>query len=86
MHKRYYVWTLLEITIPVLVCAMAILSMLGDEPLTRELDEALSRLATTLYEAARRDTANAVRAAHEALAASVGTLSSRSTRVPHAGA
>ena len=65
---------------------LRILSMLGDEPLTRELDEALSRLATTLYEAARRDTANAVRAAHEALAASVGTLSSRSTRVPHAGA
>lgn len=26
VHKRHYVWTLLEITIPVLVCAMAILS------------------------------------------------------------
>lgn len=26
VHKRHYVWTMLEITIPVLVCAMAILS------------------------------------------------------------
>lgn len=26
VHKRHYIWTLLEITIPVLVCAMAILS------------------------------------------------------------
>ena len=26
MHKRHYIWTMLEITIPVLVCAMAILS------------------------------------------------------------
>lgn len=26
VHKRHYIWTMLEITIPVLVCAMAILS------------------------------------------------------------
>lgn len=26
VHKRHYIWTLLEVTIPVLVCAMAILS------------------------------------------------------------
>lgn len=63
---------------------LRILSTLGDEPLTRELGDALSRLATTLSED-RPDTASAVREARDMLAASIGKLNSRSTRVPSGG-
>jgi uncharacterized membrane protein len=56
------------------------LSALGDHVPTRRLDEALTTLAWALAEAGSTDAAQAVRAAHEKLAANVGRFRARSTR------
>lgn len=58
---------------------------LGDHVLTTELDDALTALVQTLEQAARLDAAAAFRTARGELAKSIGTLNSRSTRVPGAG-
>ncbi|MGE0128568.1 MAG: DUF2254 family protein [Blastocatellales bacterium] len=59
---------------------LRILSALGDHILTAELNAALSELTATLAAAERWETANAVQAAQDKLALSVGKLNSRSTR------
>jgi hypothetical protein len=58
------------------------LSGLGDQILTRDLDDALAALAESLDTSGALDTAQAVRVARNALAKSIGRLNSRSTRVP----
>jgi hypothetical protein len=58
------------------------LSGLGDQILTRALDDALAALAESLDEGGALDTARAVRVARNQLAESIGRLNSRSTRVP----
>jgi hypothetical protein len=59
-----------------------LMSALGEHVLTSELDEALSALAAALSRHGARATADVVAAARAQLARSVGTLGSRSTRVP----
>lgn len=59
-----------------------ILSALGDEVLTTELDRALAALIAALTAAGRQETAATVAAAQAELATSIGRLNSRSTRVP----
>jgi uncharacterized membrane protein len=61
---------------------LRILAALGDLVLTRGLERALAELAATLRAAQRTSTAAAVDEARTRLAGSVGTLNSRSTRVP----
>ncbi len=61
------------------------LSALGDFVLTTELDAALADLGATLEQADRLSTAIAIRTARNELAASLGQLNSRSTRVPAGG-
>lgn len=58
------------------------LSGLGDHMLTAELDERLSDLVTVLEGTGQSATSAAVRRTQTDLAASIGTLNSRSTRVP----
>ena len=58
---------------------------LGDHGLTAELDDALTALVQTLERAGRLDAAGAFRTARTNLARSIGTLNSRSTRVPNPG-
>ena len=57
------------------------LSALGEHVLTAELDAALGALVTTLERAGRHETAQQVRSARDLLAASIGKLGSRATRV-----
>ena len=57
------------------------LSAMGEHVLTNELESALSGLADTLDAAQRPDTAAAVRAAQSQLAASLGKLGNRATRI-----
>jgi uncharacterized membrane protein len=64
--------------------ALRIMAALGEHVLTAELDAALSALADALSAGDRRDVADAVTAARHTLARSVGSLNSRSTRVPRA--
>lgn len=64
---------------------LRMLSALGDQVLTRDLDAALSTLVAALAARGRRTTADAVRAAQDKLGTSVGVLNSRSTRVPSGG-
>jgi len=61
------------------------LSGLGDHMLTTELDDTLTELASTLERAGHAASAAAVRRAQTDLAASIGSLNSRATRVPNAG-
>lgn len=61
---------------------LRMLSTLGDHVLTRDLDDALSALTGTLRRCGRGPVADAISAAQTALAASMGALNSRSTRVP----
>jgi len=61
---------------------LRILAALGDLVLTRGLERALAELAATLRAAQRMATAAAVDEARTRLSGSVGTLNSRSTRVP----
>jgi hypothetical protein len=61
-----------------------ILPALGDEVLTGELDDDLAELTDALETEGCRETAAAVAKARSELAASVGSLNSRSTRVPAA--
>ncbi|UGB39180.1 DUF2254 family protein [Frateuria soli] len=56
------------------------LSGLGEHVLTVELDSALTELAVALDVAQQRDLAAEVRAAHQAMSASLGKLGSRATR------
>lgn len=58
------------------------ISCLGDHVLTAGMDTALSALADTLRGGQRHETATAIERARRRLAASVGELNSRSTRVP----
>jgi uncharacterized membrane protein len=58
------------------------LAGLGDHVLSVELEEALSMMAEALQAAGRSSGAEAVRAARDELAESVGRLNSRGTRVP----
>jgi hypothetical protein len=58
------------------------LSSLGEHVLTRQLEEALADLAEALYERGFSAISAAVSDATTALAASLGRLNSRSTRVP----
>lgn len=58
------------------------LSGLGDHMLTTELDETLTDLVNALERAGQAATVAAVRRAQTDLASSIGTLNSRSTRVP----
>jgi uncharacterized membrane protein len=58
------------------------LPALGDHVLTADLDDALNRIERTLDMSGRFATASAIRDAHEQLASTIGTLNSRSTRVP----
>ncbi|MCC6312731.1 MAG: DUF2254 domain-containing protein [Thermomicrobiales bacterium] len=64
---------------------LRILSALGDFVLTDELDTALLQLAAALEQARQIDAAAAVRTARAELAASIGNLNSRSTRVTRSG-
>lgn len=64
---------------------LRILSGLGDLVLSADLDQALRDLAGTLGSNGHGAAASAVRTARDALAASVGSLNSRSTRVPASG-
>ncbi len=57
------------------------LSALGDHVLTNELEAALNGLIATLEKAGRGQTADALRAAKDELARSIGKLGARSTRV-----
>lgn len=57
------------------------LSAMGEHVLTHELESALSGLADTLDAAQRPDTAAAVRTAQSRLAASIGKLGNRATRI-----
>lgn len=59
-----------------------LLSSLGDHVLTRDLEEELSRCRRSLAGRGEPDAAEAIRAAAETLAESIGTLNSRGTRVP----
>ncbi len=61
------------------------LSGLGDHMLTTELDDSLTELANSLERGGHIVTMAAVRRAQTDLAASIGTLNSRATRVPNAG-
>jgi len=58
------------------------LSSLGEHVLTRELESALRHLEAALRRRGYTDGADAVAAATQDLARSLGTLNSRSTRVP----
>lgn len=62
-----------------------VLSALGEHVLTAELDAALDALVRALRLAGRPETAGAVQAARAELAASIGKLGSRATRVPSGG-
>lgn len=64
---------------------LRLLSVLGDHVLTRELNEALCRLAAVLQAAGRHAVAEKVELATAELARSIGHLNSRSTRVPRSG-
>ncbi len=59
---------------------LRLLSTLGDEPLSAELDRALGRLIGALTLAGHLDCARAVQVARDQLAGTVGQLNSRSTR------
>ena len=59
-----------------------LLSSLGDHVLTRDLEEELTRCQQSLISRGNLDAAAEIQAATEALAASIGTLNSRGTRVP----
>jgi uncharacterized membrane protein len=59
---------------------MRLLSTLGDEPLSAELDRALLRLVQALRSVERTNAADAVQAALDQLATTIGKLNSRSTR------
>lgn len=61
---------------------LRILSILGDHVLTLELDEVLTALESALESAGRFDTSSTLRLAHQQMAATIGKLNSRSTRVP----
>ena len=61
---------------------LRLLSALGDHVLTVQLDQALAELADTLHAADRDETADAVEQARAELARTIGTLSSRTARVP----
>ena len=61
---------------------LRILSALGDHVLTVPLDEALAELADALHAADRDETAGAVEQARANLAQTIGTLASRTSRVP----
>jgi hypothetical protein len=58
------------------------LAAVGEHVLTAELDRALDALVQALRRSERHETANLVHAAWAELAASVGKLGSRATRVP----
>ena len=58
------------------------LSGLGDHVLTADLDEALAAMAQAFDADGASDTAQAIRAARNGLAGSIGRLNSRATRVP----
>lgn len=60
---------------------LRIISTLGDHVLTADLDAALAGLMSALTRSSRIRSAGAVRAARDGLAASIGQLNSRSTRV-----
>lgn len=60
---------------------LRILSGLGDHVLTLELETALADLVATLAAAGRHQTADAILAAKEQLARSIGKLGNRSTRI-----
>jgi uncharacterized membrane protein len=61
---------------------LRILTGMGDHMLTLRLETELAALASTLRRGGAQDTAAAVDAAWRALGQSLGTLNSRSTRVP----
>jgi uncharacterized membrane protein len=58
-----------------------VISTLGDHVLTAELDRALVALVAALADSGRHGTAAAVQTARDTLAATVGTLNSRASRV-----
>lgn len=62
---------------------LRILAVLGEFALTHELDKSLTELERSLAGSGRRNTAAAVRNAHDAFSDSVGKLGSRSTRARH---
>lgn len=64
---------------------LRIISALGEYVLTADLDAALAGLMAALTRSSRPGAAGAVRAARDELAASIGQLHSRSTRVGAAG-
>jgi uncharacterized membrane protein len=59
-----------------------LLSSLGDHVLTRDLEEELTRCQQSLVSRGSPDAAAEIQVATETLAASIGTLNSRGTRVP----
>lgn len=64
---------------------LRVLATLGDHVLTGDLNAALSALVAALSACGRCEIAEAIRAARDDLAASIGALNSRSTRVPPGG-
>ncbi len=64
--------------------ARRMLSSLGEHVLTVELEKALAELAAVLTKTGYGETARSVQAATATLATTLGTLNSRSTRVPSA--